>query len=102
MYAGSGLAGGVLRLEWRNGKLAFADPEVAAFRLALEPTSTVDTFVAEGGSYFARGARGRAGMAQREAGLRRPGSGRLSPSAGADQHRRHLRRRRRILLRGRE
>ena len=53
MYAGSGLAGGVLRLEWRDGKLAFVDPELAAFRLALEPTSSIDTFVAEQGSYFA-------------------------------------------------
>ena len=53
IYAGSGLAGGVLRLEWREGKLAFVDPELAAFRLALEPTSTPDTFVAEQGSYFA-------------------------------------------------
>jgi hypothetical protein len=53
IYAGSGLAGGVLRLEWREGKLAFVDPELAAFRLALEPTNTPDTFVAEQGSYFA-------------------------------------------------
>ena len=53
MYAGSGLAGGLLRLEWRDGKLAFADPEMAGFRLALEPTSSPDTFVGEQGSYFA-------------------------------------------------
>lgn len=52
IYAGSGLAGGVLRLEWCEGKLAFVNQEPAPFRLALEPTSNPDTFAAEQGSYF--------------------------------------------------
>lgn len=42
----------MLRLEWRDGKLAFVNQEPAPFRLALEPTSNPDTFVAEQGSYF--------------------------------------------------
>jgi CubicO group peptidase (beta-lactamase class C family) len=50
IYAGSGLAGGVLRLEWRDGTLAFVNQEPAPFRLALEPTSNPDTFAAEQGS----------------------------------------------------
>lgn len=53
IYAGSGLAGGVLRVEWCNGKRAFVNQEPAPFRLALEPTSKPDTFVAEQDSYFA-------------------------------------------------
>jgi CubicO group peptidase (beta-lactamase class C family) len=52
IYAGSGLAAGVLRLEWCDGKLAFVNQEPALFRLALEPTSNPDSFVAERGSYF--------------------------------------------------
>jgi CubicO group peptidase (beta-lactamase class C family) len=52
IYAGSGLAGGVLRLEWCDGRLAFVNQEPAPFRLALEPTSNPDTFAAEQGSYF--------------------------------------------------
>lgn len=52
IYAGSGLAGGVLRLEWCEGKLAFVNQEPTPFRLALEPTSNPDTFAAEQGSYF--------------------------------------------------
>jgi hypothetical protein len=42
----------VLRLEWRDGKLAFVSPEMAAWRLALQPTSNPDIFVAEPGSNF--------------------------------------------------
>lgn len=53
IYAGSGLAGGVLRLEWRDGKLAFVSQEPAPFRLTLEPTSDPDTFIAEQDFYFA-------------------------------------------------
>lgn len=52
IYAGSGLAAGVLRLEWCDGKLAFVNQEPAPFCLALEPTSNPDIFVAEQGSYF--------------------------------------------------
>jgi CubicO group peptidase (beta-lactamase class C family) len=52
IYAGSGLAGGVLRLEWRDGKLAFVNQEPAPFRLAVEPTSNPDTFLAEQGSFL--------------------------------------------------
>jgi CubicO group peptidase (beta-lactamase class C family) len=52
LYARPGLGGWVLRLEWRDGKLAFVSPEVAAWRLALQPTSDPDIFVAEPGSNF--------------------------------------------------
>jgi CubicO group peptidase (beta-lactamase class C family) len=52
MYARPGLGGWVLRLEWRDGKLTFVTPELASWRLAIEPTSTPDTFVAEPGSFF--------------------------------------------------
>jgi len=52
IYAGSGLAAGVLRLEWCDGKLAFVNQEPAPFCLALQPTSNPDIFVAEQGSYF--------------------------------------------------
>jgi CubicO group peptidase (beta-lactamase class C family) len=52
LYARPGLGGWVLRLEWRDGKLAFVSPDVAAWRLALEPTSDPDIFIAEPGSNF--------------------------------------------------
>jgi CubicO group peptidase (beta-lactamase class C family) len=52
IYAGSGLAGGVLRLEWRDEKLTFVNQEPGPFRLTIEPTSDPDTFAAEQGSYF--------------------------------------------------
>jgi CubicO group peptidase (beta-lactamase class C family) len=52
IYAGSGLAAGVLRLQWCDGKLTFVNQEPDPFRLAIEPAGNPDTFVAEQGSYF--------------------------------------------------
>jgi CubicO group peptidase (beta-lactamase class C family) len=50
LYARAGLGGGVLSLQWRAGKLAFAIPEIPSWQLALEPTSNPDVFVAGPGS----------------------------------------------------
>jgi len=50
LYARAGLGGGVLSLQWRAGKLAFAIPEIPSWQLALEPTSNPDVFVAGSGS----------------------------------------------------
>ncbi len=50
LYARAGLGGGVLSLEWRAGRLAFAIPEIPSWELALEPTSSPDVFVAGPGS----------------------------------------------------
>jgi hypothetical protein len=50
MYARAGLGGGVLSLQWRAGELAFAIPEIPSWRLALEPTSNPDVFIAGPGS----------------------------------------------------
>ncbi len=52
IYARPGLGGWVLRLEWRDGKLAFISPEMPSWHLALEPTGNPDVFIAEPGSNF--------------------------------------------------
>jgi CubicO group peptidase (beta-lactamase class C family) len=54
IYARPGLGrhGWVLRLEWRDGKLAFVSPEMPSWRLALQPTANPDVFIAEPGSNF--------------------------------------------------
>jgi CubicO group peptidase (beta-lactamase class C family) len=52
IYARPDLGGWVLRLEWRDGKLAFVSPEMPSWHLALEPTSHPDVFIAEPGSNF--------------------------------------------------
>lgn len=53
LYARPDLGGWVLRLEWRDGKLAFVTPEVPAWCLELEPTGDPDTFTVRPGSSFA-------------------------------------------------
>jgi CubicO group peptidase (beta-lactamase class C family) len=50
LYARAGLGGGVLRLEWRAGKLVFGIPEFPSWRLTLEPTGDPGVFVAGPGS----------------------------------------------------
>jgi len=50
IYARPGLGGWILRLEWRDGNLAFTTPEAAAWHMTLTSTSDPDTFVAEPGS----------------------------------------------------
>jgi len=52
IYARPGLGGWVLRLEWRDGKLAFVSTEMPGWSLALEPTSNPDIFTAQPGSNF--------------------------------------------------
>jgi CubicO group peptidase (beta-lactamase class C family) len=51
LYA-RGLGGGVLRLQWRAGKLVFGIPEFPSWQLALEPTSNPGVFIAGPGSDF--------------------------------------------------
>ena len=48
IYARPDLGGWVLRLEWRDGKLAFVSPEMPSWQLALEPTGHPDVFIADG------------------------------------------------------
>jgi hypothetical protein len=43
----------MLRLEWRDGQLAFVSPETPGFALALLPTSDPDVFVAGPGTDYA-------------------------------------------------
>lgn len=52
IYTRPDLGGWMLRLEWRDGTLAFVSPEMPAWRLALEPTSNPDVFIAGPGSSF--------------------------------------------------
>jgi CubicO group peptidase (beta-lactamase class C family) len=52
IYAQPDLGGWLLRLEWRDGKLAFTSPEMPAWQLALKPTGDPDVFIAEPGSSF--------------------------------------------------
>jgi CubicO group peptidase (beta-lactamase class C family) len=47
LYVRPELGGGVLRLEWRDGKLAFVTPETAGWRLNLAPTGASNHFVVE-------------------------------------------------------
>jgi CubicO group peptidase (beta-lactamase class C family) len=47
LYVRPELGGWVLRLEWRDGKLAFVTPETAGWRLNLAPTGAPDHFVVE-------------------------------------------------------
>jgi CubicO group peptidase (beta-lactamase class C family) len=52
IYTRPDLGSWMLRLEWRDGTLAFVSPEMPAWRLALEPTSNPDVFIAGPGSSF--------------------------------------------------
>jgi CubicO group peptidase (beta-lactamase class C family) len=53
LYARPGLGGWVLRLEWRDGRLAFVSPEAPGWGIALQPTSDPDVFTAGPGSDWA-------------------------------------------------
>jgi len=53
VYARPELGGWLLRLEWRDGNLAFTTPEMARWRLRLVPTGDPDVFISDSGSDFA-------------------------------------------------
>lgn len=53
VYTRPSFGGWMLRLEWRDGQLAFISPEVPGFALALTPTGDPDVFIAGPGSNFA-------------------------------------------------
>jgi CubicO group peptidase (beta-lactamase class C family) len=66
IYADAVIGGGLLRLEWRDGKLTVVDPTQEEFRPTLRPTGEPDAFVVEAGYRwsgetvrFLRGADGR-------------------------------------------
>jgi CubicO group peptidase (beta-lactamase class C family) len=52
IYARPELGGWLLRLEWRDGNLAFTTPEMSGWRLPLAPTSDPDVFISGPGSDF--------------------------------------------------
>jgi len=52
LYARPDLGGWVLRLEWRDGQLAFTSPEAPTWQQVLEPTGDADVFIAAPGSDF--------------------------------------------------
>jgi CubicO group peptidase (beta-lactamase class C family) len=49
IYARPGLGGWVLRLEWRDGELAFTSPEAPGWRAVVRPDGDPDLFVIEAG-----------------------------------------------------
>jgi CubicO group peptidase (beta-lactamase class C family) len=53
IYSRPELGGWILRLEWRDGNLAFTTPETSAWSLTLTPTSDPDMFTGAPGSEFA-------------------------------------------------
>lgn len=53
IYSRPELGGWILRLEWRDGSLAFTTPETPAWSLTLTPTSDPDVFTSAPGSDFA-------------------------------------------------
>jgi CubicO group peptidase (beta-lactamase class C family) len=53
IYSRADVGGWILRLEWRDGNLAFTTPEISAWSLTLTPTSDPDVFIVDPGSDFA-------------------------------------------------
>ncbi len=53
IYSRPDQGGWLLRLEWRDGKLAFTAPEAPGFELELVPTGAADVFTIRPGTNFA-------------------------------------------------
>ncbi len=49
IYAPPGLGGGLIRLEWTRGQLAFTAPETPGWQIVLTPTPDPDLFTSDGG-----------------------------------------------------